>query len=55
MLCTFALLKLLAIVSFVILLLHILYFMASVLLHLLFVAPLAGKKMMKSKWRPQTA
>jgi hypothetical protein len=56
MLCTFALLKVVAIISFVILLLHILYFVASVLLHLLFVLPLAGKKMMmKRKWQQQTA
>jgi hypothetical protein len=54
-LCTTALLKLVAIVSGVILLLHVLYFIASALLHVLFVALMAAKKTkIKRKWRQQT-
>lgn len=46
------LLKLLMVVGFVIVLLHVLFFVVTVALHVLFLAPKLRKKMMKrNSWR----
>jgi len=46
------LLKLLMVIGFVVLLLHILFFVVTVALHVLFLAPKLRKKMMKhNSWR----
>jgi hypothetical protein len=49
MLGKFVFVKLLMAVGFVVLLLHVLFFIVTVALHVLFLAPLLGKKMIKHR------